>query len=193
MFFSKQNPDLEKFADLLAAGTVALFAEREVHFTKPPVKTKRKIFDYEGKMRADGMEKFDNEPTYVSAVNYYESAAHMEKKKAIGALIVYVAQDYIVSLMKLLKYPPVDDENEMAMLDSCGTLGNIIAGRFKSEISAAGCIELEMSHFITYRNAAVVGVDFYRSEFFLYQLDFEIDGKKRLVLEMSLGIVPKRH
>jgi hypothetical protein len=192
MLFNKQNPDLEKLADLLASGTVALFAEREVQFSKPPTKTKEKIFDYEGKMRADGMEKFNNEPTYVSAVNYYATPADMGKKKALGALIVYVAQDYIATLMKHLKYPPVDDENENAMLDSCGTLGNIIAGHFKSEIASAGHIELEMSHFVTYRNAAVVGIDFCRNEFSMYRLEFEIDGKKRLVLEMTLGPVPKR-
>lgn len=192
MFFAKQNPDLERFADLLAEGTIALFREREVSFSKPPVKTKKKIIDYEGKMRADGMEKYNNEPTYVSAVNFYLNAADMEKKKTLGTVIVYVQQSYIAIMLKLLKYPPIDDESEKAMLDSCGTLSNIIAGRYKSEISSAGLIELEMSHFMTYRNTAVVGIDFCRSEFSLYELVFEIDGKKRLVLETSMGCVPKK-
>ena len=192
MIFGKQNTELERFADLLATGTVALFSERELRFSKPPEKQKRLIIDYEGKMRADGMEKFSNETTYVSAVNYYATQADMAKKRALGALIVYVEHSFVASLMKMLKYPMIDDESEKALLDSCGTLSNIIAGRFKSEISAGGYIELEMSHFMTYRNSAVVGIDFCPNEYFMFQNDFYIDGKKRLVLEMTMGTVPRR-
>jgi len=193
MFFGKQNQDLEKFADLLIKGVVALFKERgELIFTKDPVKERKSIIEFEGKMRADGMEKFNNEPTYVSAVNYYASEADMQKEKVLGALVIYVEQAYLPKLMKLLQYPPVDDESEEAMLDSCGTLSNIVAGRFKSEISSAGYIELEMSHFRTYRNSAFAGVVFCRNEYDMYTIDFEIAEKKRLVLEVSMGIVPTR-
>jgi len=66
----------------------------------------------------------------------------------------------IEKLMKLLQYPPVDDESEDAMKDSCGTLCNIIAGRFKSEIVSAGYIELEMSHFRNFRNSSFEGISF---------------------------------
>ena len=94
--------------------------------------------------------------------------------------------------MKLLKYPPIDDESESALLDSCGTLCNILAGRFKSEIASAGYIELEMSHFSTFRNSAVPGVDFCASEFDLYTINFLIENEKRMVIDMSMGIVPTR-
>jgi len=193
MFFGKKNPDLEKFADLLVKGVTELFGERgQLQFTKDPQKERNSIIEFEGKMRADGMEKFNNEPTYVSAVNYYANEADMQKNKVLGALVIYVEQAYLTKLMRLLQYPPVDDESEEAMLDSCGTLSNIIAGRFKSEISSAGYIELEMSHFRTYRNSAFAGVEFCRNEYDMYTLNFDIDDKKRLVLEMSMGIVPTR-
>lgn len=189
----KQNPELEKFADLLEKGTTALFLERnaEIKF-KPPVKNRQKIIEYDGKMRADGMEKFNNEPTYVAAINYYASKVDMGKKKTLGVIIVYVEQNYMVKVMKLLQYPPVDDENEDALQDSCGTLCNIIAGRFKSEISKAGYIELEMSHFVTARNTVVPGVDFCFSEFDKFEIVFDIDNARRLVMEITMGIVPKR-
>ncbi len=196
MFFGKENPDLETFADLLIKGTVGLYQERgEVEFSGPPQKTKRQIVDAGGsgkRMRADGMEKFDNEPTYVSVVNYYVSAKDLEKDKAVGALVVYVQQAYIARMMRLLKYPPIDDEDEQAMMDSCGTLCNIIAGRFKSEVSQAGYIELEMSHFKNYRNSAFAGVGFCPTEYHLYEVSFLIERAKRLVLEMSMGVVPRR-
>ncbi len=191
-FLGKKNKELDKFADLLEQGTVALFKERgDLRFSSDPVKSKRRIIEFEGKMRADGMEKFDNEPTYVSAVNFYASERDMEKKKTLGALVVYVEQSYIAKMMKLLKYPPIDDESDAAMQDSCGTLCNIISGRFKSEISSAGYIELEMSHFMNYRNSAFAGVDFCFNEFDMCEISFNLDNVKRLVIDMTMGAVPK--
>jgi len=192
MLFRKQNSELDIFTELLERGTIALFQEREVKFAGPPKKEKRKIIEYDGRMRADGMEKFDNEPTYVSAVNFYASEKDMEKKNTLGALIVYVEQSYIAKMMRLLQYPPIDDESDDAMRDSCGTLCNIIAGRFKSEISKAGYVELEMSHFMNYKNNAFQGVNFCFSEYDMYQMDFSIENAKRLVIEMTMGPVPKR-
>lgn len=189
----KQNPELEKFAELLDKGTVALFQERNADIKfKTPVKNRLKIIEYDGKMRADGMEKFNNEPTYVSAINYYINKVDMEKKKTLGVIVIYVEQNYMAKIMKLLQYPPVDDENEDALQDSCGTLCNIIAGRFKSEIAKAGFIELEMSHFVTSRNNMVPGVSFCFTEFDKYEITFDIDGAKRLVIETTIGAVPKR-
>jgi hypothetical protein len=188
-----KNKDLPKFADLLVKGTEGLFTERsEIKFSKPTEKIAGTIVEYKGKMQADGMEKFNNEAAYVSAVNYYLNAADMAKNKAIGALIVYVPQLYMAKIMKHLKYPPIDDENENALLDSCGTLCNILAGRYKSEIASAGYIELEMSHFKTYRNNAVPGVDFCASEYDSFTINFYLEGDKRMVFDMSMGVVPTR-
>lgn len=188
-----KNPELEQFADILIKGTEGLFLERgEVKFSKPPVKERVNIVEYQGKMRADGMEKFNNEPTYVSAVNYYLNAQDMTKRKAIGVLIIYVEQKYMPRIMKLLQYPQVDDENENALLDSCGTLANILAGRFKSEIVKAGYPELEMSAFATFRNSAVPGVDFCFSEYDAYTVNYIIENEKRMVMEMSMGTLPRK-
>jgi len=193
MLFRKQNKELERFADLLIEGTVALFKERgDIHFSSLPQKKRRRIIEYQGRMRADGMDKFNNQPTYVAAVNFYLNAKDLENEKAVGALIVYVEQSYIATLMRLLEYPAINDESEQAMLDSAGTLCNILAGRFKSEISAAGYVELEMSHFINYRNSAIAGIDFCFHEFDLYEISFDIKDEKRLVMEMTIGHLPSR-
>ena len=84
-----QNNELEKFSGLLLTGVTNLFEERgEIKFTKPPVSQRKKIMEYDGKMRVDGMEKFNNESTFGSTVNYYANAAEMAKKKTLGALVV---------------------------------------------------------------------------------------------------------
>ena len=193
IFGKKQNSEIDKFAEILEKSMIALFEERgEIKFSGDPKKERKQIIEYEGRMRADGMEKFDNEATYVSAVNFFANEKDMQKGKTLGALIVYVEQAYIVKLMKLLKYPPVDDENDDAMRDSCGTLCNIIAGRFKSEISAAGYVELEMSHFMNFRNSAFGGVAFCYNEYDMYQIDFDIQDKNRVAVYMTIRAVPHR-
>ena len=191
IFGPKKNPELKNFADLLCQTVTQLFIDRgDIKFSKEPEIVKKDIIEYQGKMRADGMEKF-NSPTYVSTLNYYVNAKDMENNKALGALVVYIEQSFMAILMKKLKYPTVDDENEEALKDSCGTLCNIIGGAFKSAISQKGYRELEMSHFLTYRNTASKGVDFCFSEYDKYELSFVIDNEKRMVLEVSMGIVPK--
>ena len=130
--------------------------------------------------------------TYVAAVNYYLNKAEMEAKKAIGALVIYVEQTYVVTIMKLLQYPKVDDEDEEAMKDSCGTLCNILGGRFKWEIASQGYVELEMSPFSSYRNSIPHGVAFCYNEYDKYEAIFSIEEKKRLVIEMTMGAIPRR-
>ena len=176
----------------MANSITALFLERgEISFSQKPKLERKQIIEYDGKIRANGIERFNGEVTYVSAVNFYASAADLQKKKTLGALIVYVEKSYLAKLMKLLQYPPIDDEIEQALLDSIGTLCNIAAGRFKSEIQSAGYADLEMSHFINYRNNAIVGIDFCRSEYDYYEMDCYIDGIKRVCFDMTIGVVPK--
>ncbi|MFA5059995.1 MAG: hypothetical protein WC676_05155 [Candidatus Omnitrophota bacterium] len=184
--------DLESLAITLSKSVASILREKaELKLSKEPEVKKKYIIEYNGRMRADGMEKF-NDPTFVSVVNYFATAKDMEKKNILGALIVYVQQEYIATLLRLLKYPPVDDENENAMLDACGTLCNIVAGRFKSEISTLGFIELEMSPFSNYKNSASNGVGFCYKEYDKYELTFYLENKKRLVVEMTMGPIPKR-
>ncbi|OGX05859.1 MAG: hypothetical protein A2Z88_01160 [Omnitrophica WOR_2 bacterium GWA2_47_8] len=194
MFAKAQNKELETFAQILSQSVIALFQERgQASFSQPPKLEQKNIYEYEGRMRVDGMEKFNNEATYISAVNYYLNAADMAKHKAIGVVVVYVPQDYLAKMMKTLQYPLFDDDNDDALRDSCGTLCNIIAGRFKSDMKAAGYQELEMSPFINFRNSSFSGVEFCGSEFQKYDLNFFLENnQKKMVIELSIGIVPKR-
>jgi len=193
MFFGGPvNKELEKFGQILAQSVEKMFMERNsVHFSKDPELQKKLIIEYGGLMRADGMEKY-NEPTFISYINFFLNAKDMEKNKAIGAIVVYIEQSYVTGLLKLLRYPLADDEDLDALADCCGTLCNIIAGAFKTEISKAGYLELEMSHFTSYRNRAVVGVPFHFDEREKMELAFFIQNQKRLMIDMTMGVLPKR-
>ena len=186
-----REQELLSQSQLLADTVSKLFRERgEIEFSKAPLLTKRPIVEYNGRMRADGMEKFNN-PTFVAFINFYLDAAAMGKHNALGAIIVYVEQDYVPIIFRKLRYPAVDDENNKAMCDACGALCNIIAGAFKSALVNKGYKELEMSHFLSYRNTAANGAEFNYKEYDKYEICFEMDNIKRLVLELTMAPIPK--
>ena len=71
---AEKSDELQKLANVLSQSIVDIFKEKgEIKFSKEPVLARKNILEYGGKMRADGMEKFNNS-TYVSAVNYYATA-----------------------------------------------------------------------------------------------------------------------
>ena len=112
----------------------------------------------------------------------------LAKKKTLGALVVYVEEDYVADLLRMLKYPQVDLNNDDALKDACGTLANIIAGRFKSEMIAHGFAALVMSPFTNYRNSALEGVAFYPKQLDKYEINVHIVDKKRLILSKTSAL-----
>jgi len=186
----RQEEQLRTLVDALIEGVTGLFMERsEIAFSRPPEVVLQDIVEYKGRMRVFGLEKF-NTPIYVSTVNYYLNEKDMAGARAHGALAVFVEQEYIADLLKLLRYPEIDDTEEDAMLDACGTLANIIAGRFKTEMMKLGLIKLEMSAFSNYRNSAPNGVAFNFKQRKKYEVSFFIKDKKRVILELTMGPVP---
>ncbi len=162
-----------------------------VNLSSNPFLERKSIVEFMGRMRIFGMEKFDN-PTYIAVVNYYADRQNLEQKKALGALVCYVEQDYVARLVRLLQYPRLeDDEDEEALKDASGTLCNLFAGQFKSEISKLGYIELQMSAFESFRNSSESGVAFCSGQTEKYEISFEIEGFKRLVVDLTMGAVPR--
>lgn len=155
-----------------------------------PIIEKKPIIEFMRRMRVFGMEKFAT-PTFISTINYYVNVKDMEEHRALGVIIVYIEQDFVARLLRLLQYPLIDEDDEEALKDASGTLCNVIAGQFKSEIAQLGFIEVEMSHFSSYRNTAFHGVEFCMGQREKYEISFNIQEKKRLVVEMTMGSVPK--
>jgi hypothetical protein len=185
-----QDDQLTELVAVLSEAVSALLKERGyVRFSKPPVIQKQEIIEYRGRMRVFGLEKFEG-PTYISAVNYYLTSRDMDEDKALGALVVFIEQKYLPFLLQSLRYPRVDELSKDAMLDACGALANLIAGRFKSEMKKAGFPALEMSTFSNHRDSAASGVAFHPQQRAKYELNFYIGGQKRLVVELTMGEIP---
>ena len=83
--------------------------------------------------------------------------------------------------LRLLQYPYIDYDNDHDVKDGCGTIANLIAGQYKREVGAMGYKDLMMSHFESFITAPE-GVEIPLESMEKYELSFEVDGVKRLVV-----------
>lgn len=155
-----------------------------------PLVQRKPVIEYMHRMRVFGMEKFET-PTFISSVNYYLTEKDLYEHKTLGTVIIYVEQDYVGRLLRILQYPVIDEDDEDALKDACGTLCNVIAGQFKAEIVNLGYVDLHMSHFSSFRNSAFEGIEFNSFQKEKYEISFFIGQIKRLVVEVTMGQIPK--
>ncbi len=174
---------------LIKAVTDTLRVKGGISLSARPEVKEKKIVQFGRRMRVDGLEKF-GERTVFSAIYFYRDKSHMEKHNAVGSLVFYVPVSYISKLLHLLDYPRIDEDDEPAVLDACGTIANLFGGAFVKEMSGRGYIFLEMSPFESYVNTAVDGLEFSADQKCKYEMSMEIKGEKRLVLELTMAPIP---
>ena len=162
----------------------------EIELSSKPIFEIKPITEFKKRLRATALGKFEG-TTYIASVNFYTDQENMDKGKSIGAVIIYVAEEYIAKLLQKFNYPISDEDDQEALQDACGTLCNLIAGNFKSGLTQLGYIELFMSHYSTYLNEVVNGIPYSSFETDLYEISFDIAGKKRIVAELTMGAVPR--
>ncbi len=178
-------------AILLAGAVRKVFEKQGLKLTAKPILEKKPIIEFMRRMRIFGMEKFPT-PTYIASVNFYLNKKEMEHHQTFGVICLYVEQEYMARLIKLLQYPEIDEDDEEQLKDACGALCNLISGQFRSDLSLMGYCEMEMSHFSSYRNSALMGVPFYFKLLEKYEISFFIRNEKRVVMEVSMGPVPRQ-
>ena len=171
----------------LAAAVKGVFKKvGGVRLSSDPAMEKKLITSFMRRMRVDAMEKFNN-PTVFSVVHFYKNVQEQQKGNPVGLLIVYVEKKFIPELLRLLKYPYIDNDDDEAVKDGCGTLCNLIGGYFKNEIEKQGYAGLEMSHFRSYINSIADGVEFPIGQTDKYEISYFVEDKKRLVTEMVMS------
>jgi hypothetical protein len=75
--------------------------------------------------------------------------------------------------------------------DACGTFLNIVSAKFKEGMIQLGYRELVMSHFVSFQNEAINGIEYDPKQKEKYEISFEIGGYKRIVFELTMGNVPR--
>lgn len=182
--------DLFTMALALTAATKKVFFEKSDHkFSSEPSINKRDIIQFVNRMRIDAMEKF-NATTFLSVVNFYKDPKAMEKNIPLGLIIVYIERTFVPEMLRLFKYPYIDYDNDEEVLDGIGAISNLIGGCFKKELSRLGYIDLEMSHFRSAINSVQDGVDYCKSQTHKYEINFDVDDKKRMVVELVMEPLP---
>ncbi|MBF0387170.1 MAG: hypothetical protein HQL20_04870 [Candidatus Omnitrophica bacterium] len=187
LYFDGTNEELYALSAILVSAVKKMLAQKgDIHLSKDPEVREKETIQFAHRMRVDGLEKF-NGRTLVAALNFYVDKERMAQEKALGALIVYIPEDYIARLMWLLDYGRIDEDNEAEVLDACGTVTNLIAGYFVKELCGHGYIHLEMGHFTTFINAPLNGIDFHSQEKVKHEMAFFFREEKRMVLELTMG------
>jgi hypothetical protein len=148
------------------------------------------IVEFMKRMRVWSLDKFRGK-TFISVINFYMSDEDMENHKATGAVIVYIGEEYVMTLLKKLGYPELDEDNEEMLEDACGTFLNIVSAKFKEGMIQLGYRELVMSHFVSFQNEAINGIEYDPKQKEKYEISFEIGGYKRIVFELTMGNVPR--
>ena len=184
-----QNFDMQ--AKLLAEVVKRILKKRaDLDISAQPIFEIKPVTEFMKRMRVTALGKFEG-TTYISTVTYFVNDEDMADDDPIGVLVLYIPEEYIVKLFQKLNYPIADEEDRVALEDACGTFCNLLAGNFKSGLTQLGYIELSMSHFSTYQNEIVNGVKFYPYQTQKYEIGFDIGGKKRIILDLVMGPLPR--
>lgn len=176
----------------LCAAVKKIFYEKSATtFSSEPKLVKKPIIQFIRKMRVDAMEKF-NSTTVFSIVDFAPNEEGLEKQVYMISIVVYLEQKFLPEFLRLLQYPYIDSDDEMEVKDGCGTIVNLIAGQYKREMAQLGYKDMMMSHFESYINSAPDGVGIPDGPTEKYEISFEVEGTKRLVVEMiTLSMLPK--
>jgi len=168
-----------------------LWKKAEVQLSSEPIVRRVPIIDFMRKMRVWGLEKFEEEKVYISAVNFYRDSKDYENHRAVGALVLYIRETYIVKLFREMGYPILDENDESSLMDACGTFCNLVAAKFNSGLIQLNYRELIMSHFMNYIDEIGPGVDYDVREKEKYEVSFEISGEKRMAVDLTMGDIPR--
>jgi len=190
--FSGDGQNAFTLALALSAAVKKVFYEKsETTFSGEPEIEKKPIVEFNGRMRVDAMEKF-NTTTVFSVIQLASSEDGLRKQEYLITLVFYLDKDSLPDFLRLLQYPYIDADEDLEVKDGCGTLGNVIAGQYKKEMASLGYRDASMSHFESYINTAVNGIAIPRGTTEKYQVTFEVDGTKRLVVELiSFAMLPR--
>ena len=162
----------------------------EMRLSRKPVLELTPISEFMKRMRVSSFEKFD-ETTYISTVNFYATEQDLQINKSLGAIIVYIPESFLVYLFNDMGYPSLDEDDQDAMEDACGTFCNLVAGNFKAGLTQLGYKELVMSHFSSFTNEIINGVDFDPAQTEKYEIRFEVAARKSIFVDLTLATIPK--
>ena len=159
--------------------------------TEAPAVQAKEIDEYEERMRASGIDKF-NVPAYIAVVNLYLNQGDLQHHKAKGAIIVYLNTEVADKIFKALGYTIPYDEDDEAMLKLCGDFAQMVATHLKGRITSSGYAELVLSPPSMYKNTVGAGVEFSPDQNESQEVIFSYLKHKAIAVEITLAPLPRK-
>ena len=150
------------------------------------------IEEYEGRMRVNGIDKFQA-PSYISTVVFYSSAGDAgQHRNAKGTVVLYVDHENAGKLFNGLGFRVPEDEDDVSMMESCGKMADLIASTFKNRLVQQGYADLAKSAPSNYKNSVPEGVEFSKDQTSKQEYCFFYWKRKAIIVEVALTPIPRR-
>ena len=179
-------------AALLSAAQQVLSKASAMAQSQDPKVEATDIVNYEGRMRALGLEKL-NSTCYVSVVNFYLNQGEMERRgKPKGAFVLYMETENAGKFFKALEIKFSDDEDDATMISACGQFTKIITDGLINELSSRGYATLVPSAPRNYKNSVLEGVEYSSDQKTKHEIGFFYFKRKTIAVELTLAPIPKK-
>lgn len=191
MAWSNKDFDPQVLSEAAVGAVQQAFSRSNLPHQVPDIKAVD-IVEYDGRMRAMGLERLDS-PCYVSAVNFYLSKADMDRRnKPKGAMVLYMETETAGKLFKAAEIPFADDEDDASMTTACGQFAQMVADALNSELSAKGYAALVPSKPQNYKNSVMGGVEFSPDQKTKHEITFVYFKHKAIGVDLTLAPIPKK-
>ena len=178
------NSQLEEVGALLQNSILSIFLKIGISPFDGEVKIeKRHIIEYERRMRASSIGKF-NAPAYCAAVNFYRTAAERQARNAAGVIILSLKEGSEI-IIKRAGIRDFDEDDRDVASEKCADLCLKFAQAFKEALSAAAFPALILSEPIHHRNNLPQGVQFPYDQYEEILITFQIKKQPALVMELA--------
>ncbi len=185
------NTQLEEAANLLKGSIRKIFEKEGLFpFDGDPKLEKRDIIEYERRMRASSVDKF-NAPAYTAAANFYRTAGDRQGRNAAGVVILSLKEGS-EPVIKRAGIRNFDEDDYEVVSEKCGELCEKFAKEFLNALAAAGFPQLIVSEAVHHRNNIPGGVEFSYDQYEEYQLVFHLKALPVMVVDISLAQLPKQ-
>ena len=187
---SQVNSQLEEVAGLLKDSIQKIFLKEGVFPFEDQVKIeKRHIIEYERRMRASSVDKF-NAPAYTAAANFFRTAADRQSQNAVGVIILSLKEGSEI-IIKRAGIQGFDEDDHAVVSEKSAELCAKIGNGFKGALAAAGFPSLILSEPVHHRNNLSQGVEFPYDQYEEFLISFQLKGQPALVVELSMANLPR--
>ena len=162
----------------------------KITFSEEPTIERKDIIEYDHRMRASGLDKF-NYPAFVAAVNFYKTQKDEQEHNACGAVVFYIKASMVEQILKAVGIRGFDEDEDESVAGKCAEFCLALTEEFKKELMNAGYANLIMSQPICAKNNIFQGVEFSYDQYDRFELSYSHSKQKVLVLDLTMANLPR--